>query len=125
MPTTLELAGLAKPSAGGVPSLLPLLRGEQTESNYPAIYGAYLELQRSVTHDGWKLILYPKAQVARLYHVAADAQEMNDLASDPAQAERKQQLFARLVALQRQFGDPLDLSKAFPRCSASPRTQSL
>jgi hypothetical protein len=39
---------------------------------------------------------------------------MTDLAVDPAEAPRKKQLFARLVALQRQFDDPLDLKKAFP-----------
>jgi len=114
MATTLELAGVAEPPQVEFRSFLPLLRGQQTESNYPAIYGAYLELQRSITHDGWKLIMYPQARVARLYHVAADPQEMTDLAVDPAEAPRKKQLFARLVALQRQFDDPLDLKKAFP-----------
>lgn len=112
--TTLELAGVAKPPQVEFHSLLPLLRGERTVSNYPAIYGAYLELQRSITHDGWKLILYPQARVARLYHVAADPQEMSDLAAEPTEAPRKKQLFTRLVALQRQFDDPLDLKNAFP-----------
>src|SRR5207245_4851407 len=56
MPTTLQLAGAAKPPQVEFHSLLPLLRGEQTASNYPAVYGAYLEL-RSVTEGGWKLIL--------------------------------------------------------------------
>jgi arylsulfatase A-like enzyme len=94
--------------------LLPLVRGQQTSSNYPAIYGAYLDLQRSVTLDGWKLILYPQAKVIRLYNLTADPQEMNDLAADPSQAARKKDLFNRLVTLQRQFDDPLNLSKAFP-----------
>lgn len=113
MPTTLELAGIAAPAQVEFHSLLPLLRGEQTLTNYPAIYGAYLELQRSITLDGWKLILYPKARVARLYHVAADLQEMHDLADDAKEATRKKQLFDRLKALQRQFGDSVDLAKGF------------
>src|SRR5262249_9424703 len=114
MPTALELAGVTKPQQVEFHSLLPLLSGKKTASNYPAIYGAYLDLQRSVTEDGWKLILYPKAQVARLYHVSADLQETEDLAGDPAQAARQKQLFARLSALQKQFDDTLDLTKAFP-----------
>jgi len=114
MPTTLELAGIQQPTQVDFHSLLPLLRGKQAAGNYPAIYGAYLELQRSVTYGGWKLILYPKAQVARLYQVAADPQEMEDLASDPKQATRKKQLFDRLVALQWEFEDPLNLKTAFP-----------
>src|SRR5262245_856928 len=94
MPTTLELAGITKPREVEFHTLLPLLRGQQTASNYPAVYGAYLDLQRSVTFDGWKLILYPKAQVARLYHLADDPQEMHDLAADPAHASRKKDLFS-------------------------------
>jgi choline-sulfatase len=113
MATTLELAGVAKPAQVEFHSLLPLLRGEQTKTNYPAVYGGYLELQRAVTYDGWKLILYPKAKVVRLFHVAADALEMNDLASDAAQSARKKDLFARLLTLQRQFDDKLDLTKTF------------
>jgi choline-sulfatase len=66
-----------------------------------------------VTYDGWKLILYPKAKVVRLYHVAADPLEMNDLASDTAQSARKKDLFSRLLTLQRQFDDKLDLNKTF------------
>jgi choline-sulfatase len=113
MPTTLELAGVPKPAQVEFHSLLPMLRGEQSATNYPAVYGGYLELQRAVTFDGWKLILYPKAKVARLYHIGADPQEMTDLAADPAQAGRKKDLFARLLTLQRQFDDKLDLSKIF------------
>src|SRR5262245_15428120 len=86
MPTTLELAGIARPRQVEFHSLLPLLRGEQTASSYPAVYGAYLDLQRSVTADGWKLILYPQAKVTRLYHVAIDPQEMRDLSADATQA---------------------------------------
>jgi arylsulfatase A-like enzyme len=114
MPTALELAGVAKPPQVEFHSLLPLVRSQQTSSNYPAIYGAYLDLQRSVTLDGWKLILYPQAKVIRLYNLTADPQEMNDLAADPSQAAPKKDLFNRLVTLQRQFDDPLNLSKAFP-----------
>ena len=113
MPTTLELAGVAPPTQVEFHSLLPLLRGEQTATNYPAVYGAYLQLQRSVTFDSWKLILYPQARVARLYHLAADPHEMHDLAGEAKEAGRKKQLFDRLTALQQQFDDPLDLAKDF------------
>src|SRR5262245_27763913 len=83
MPTTLEVAGLAKPADVEFHSLLPLLKGGQTTTSYPAVYGAYLNLQRSVTSEGWKLIVYPEAKTTRLYHLADDPQEMRDLASDP------------------------------------------
>jgi choline-sulfatase len=114
MATALELAGAPKPEEVEFHSLLPLLRGESSPAARDAIYGAYLQLQRAVIHDGWKLILYPKAGVARLYHVAADPDELRDLAGDPAHAERRQALFDRLLALQRELADPLDLTASYP-----------
>lgn len=114
MATALDLAAAPKPEQVEFQSLLPLLRGEKSPAARESIYGAYLGLQRAVIHDGWKLILYPKAGVARLYHVAADPQEMKDLAGDPAQAARLRTLFQRLVALQNDLGDSLALSSAFP-----------
>lgn len=114
MATALELAGAPKPEQVEFHSLLPLLRGEKSPAAREAIYGAYLELQRAVIHDGWKLILYPKARVVLLYHVAADPDERHDLAADPAHAGRRTALFQRLRALQRELDDPLDLTAAFP-----------
>ncbi|MDO8544423.1 MAG: sulfatase-like hydrolase/transferase [Opitutaceae bacterium] len=109
MATSLEIAGAERPPHVFFRSLLPLLNGKQKQSSYESIFGAYLELQRAITHDGWKLIAYPKAGVLRLYHVAADPGEMTDLAAEPRQARRKADLLARLLALQTQLGDKLDL----------------
>ncbi|MHB9009980.1 MAG: sulfatase-like hydrolase/transferase, partial [Limisphaerales bacterium] len=114
MATALDLAGAPKPGEVEFHSLLPLLRGTESPDSREAIYGAYLELQRAVLHDGWKLILYPRARVARLYHVAADPDERRDLAAEPAHADRRRALFQRLRALQQELADPLDLTTAFP-----------
>jgi choline-sulfatase len=113
MATALELAGAAKPAQVEFHSVLPLLRGGPQAGGRDAIYSSYLQLQRAVIHDGWKLILYPKARTARLYHVAADPEEMNDLAAEPAHAERRRALFQRLLALQKELADPLDLTSTF------------
>lgn len=115
MPTTLELAGVEPPEHVFFHSLLPLLQGRQKASAYESVYGAYLDLQRSVTHDGWKLIAYPKAGVLRLYHVAADPLEMRDLASHPEHAPRVAALLQRLLRLQAELGDVLDLRAVFPQ----------
>ena len=72
MPTTLELAGVDKPDHVQFHSLMPLVRGERTVHAYDAIYGAYLQLQRMVTLDGFKLIAYPRAKRLRLYNLRND-----------------------------------------------------
>ena len=112
MATALDLAGAAKEEQVEFASVLPLL--EEKGDGLEAVYGAYLDLQRAVVHDGWKLILYPKSKVARLYHVAKDPLELKDLADDAAQAERKKALFAKLLKLQKELEDPLDVVALFP-----------
>ncbi|MEO1998351.1 MAG: sulfatase-like hydrolase/transferase [Planctomycetaceae bacterium] len=112
MPTTLELAGVDIPDHVQFRSVLPLIRGERAR-NYDAQYGAYLALQRSVRMDGYKLILYPKIGKMRLYQVDRDPLEQNDLAGTPAAKPVIRKLFARLLELQKQTADRLDLKSTF------------
>lgn len=114
VPTTLSLAGVERPSHVEFQDLLPILRGER-ESVYPSIYGAYLQLQRMVSCEGWKLIVYPQAGVVRLYHLEEDPHELQDLAGDSAQQPRIRKLFAELLRLQEELGDRLDLREVFPQ----------
>ncbi len=111
MATALDLAEAEKPAHVFFNSLRPLLNGEK--SRYESVYGAYLELQRAITHDGWKLIAYPKAKVLRLYHLAEDPQEMEDLAAKPEHAAKVKDLLQRLVKLSADLDDKVDLTKAF------------
>lgn len=113
MPTTLELAGVKKPAHVHFHSLIPQLNGKSKTSSYPAIMGAYLDLQRAIIHDGHKLILYPKTGVARLYDLRQDPDEMTDLAGRPEHARLKADLLRRFTALQRELGDDLKLGSAF------------
>lgn len=115
MATALDLAVAEKPPHVFFNSLRPLLEGRQKQTSYPSVYGAYLDLQRSVTRNGWKLIAYPKAGVQRLYHLTEDPEEMQDLATSPAHAAKKQELFQELVRLSSEMEDSLDLKTAFAR----------
>ncbi len=115
MATALDLAAAQKPAHVFFNSLRLLLDGKQKQSNYESIYGGYLELQRAITYDGWKLIAYPKAGVVRLYHLARDPLEMTDLVADPVHAKRKAELFNRLLALQNSLTDKVDLAAVFPK----------
>lgn len=108
MPTTLELAGVAKPEQVFFKSVLPLIQGKST-SSYEAIYGAYLDKQRMITKDGWKLIHYPTIKVNRLYHLKNDPQEMTDLALNPEYAQQVNKMYAALKTLQKTTNDTLEL----------------
>jgi arylsulfatase A-like enzyme len=114
MPSTLELAGVARPAHVQFKSLMPLVRGEKTRS-YDAIYGGYLDLQRSVKQDGYKLLLYPKIAKALLFNLKEDPNEMKDLAGDRHYRPIMNKLFATLLALQPPTGDKLDLKAVFPK----------
>ena len=107
MPTTLELAGVEKPSHVQFNSLLPMLDG--SASPYDVVYGAYLNKQRSIRTDQYKLIVYPTANVVRLYDVQDDPLEMNDLAGQPKNHDTVKRLFERLQELQLEMKDALNL----------------
>ncbi|WP_230777219.1 sulfatase-like hydrolase/transferase [Roseiconus lacunae] len=107
MPTSLELANINKPSHVQFNSLLPLLDGG--ESPYESIYGAYLDRQRSIRTGRHKLIVYPTAKVIRLYDIQSDPLEMRDLAKQSEHAAIVRELFTKLVALQTELHDSLDL----------------
>ena len=76
--------------------------------------GSYLDKQRAVIRDGWKLILYPEAQAVRLYNVALDELEEHDHAGYPGSLDRQRALFADLLELQSELGDALDLREVYP-----------
>jgi len=116
MPTTLELAGVEAPDHVQFRSLMPLIEGKR-KSNYDAIYGGYLGLQRMVVQDGCKLLLFPKIKKALLFDLNKDPQEMHDLLADDATAATAlttaKKLFAELLKLQKETGDNLDLTETF------------
>jgi arylsulfatase A-like enzyme len=114
MATSLALAGVEKPKHVEFQDILPLARGDSKKSPYKEIYGAYLSAQRSITVNDVKLIAYPDVPIMRVYDLAKDPDEKNDLASTDQGKETIGKLFPRLLKLQKKMGDKLDLSKAFP-----------
>ncbi len=113
MPTTLELAGIAKPEHVQFKSLLPLLSSAPV-SHYPAIYGAYTKRQRMVIDDGFKLIMYPEVPKVRLYNLTCDPHEMVDLANQILCQPVIKKLYGVFKQLQMDSADQLDMSMAFP-----------
>ena len=113
MPTTLELAGIKKPDYVDFKSFLSQAKGRTTKGNYEAIYGAYIDLQRMIRKDGYKLIVYPRVKKVILYDMKNDPWETTDLAGEGEHQERVKGLFASLIQLQGEMEDKLDLSPLY------------
>jgi arylsulfatase A-like enzyme len=86
--------------------LAAVLRG-QSQEVHPCIFGRFVDAQRMIRTDAWKLIHYPQVGRWQLFHLAEDPYETENLADDPAQAARVAELQAKLKAWQEEVGDPL------------------
>ncbi|MDB4767022.1 sulfatase-like hydrolase/transferase [bacterium] len=114
MATSLEIAGAPKPAQVEFNSLLPLAKGKTDTSSYDDIYGAYFGKQRMLRTDQYKMIIYPTANMVRLYDMVSDPLEMNDLASGPSRPVKLlKTLFKQFQKLQKEMDDPVDVSEAF------------
>jgi len=117
MPTTLELAGVPKPDHVQFRSLLPLIDGRR-KGSYDAVYGGYLKVQRMITADGYKMILYPAYRKMRLYDLRKDPLERHDVADRAESKPILRKLLAKLLELQKETGDTLDLKAFAPAVEA-------
>ena len=109
MPTSLELAEIDKPEQVFFNSFLEQARGENSQSAYGAIYGAYMNLQRMIRKDNFKLIVYPKINKTLLFDLTNDPNEMNDLSEDPEQQDRVSSMLEELRSLMTEMEDPIQL----------------
>lgn len=110
-PSILEVARIEPPDHIEFQSYLPLLRGSQDYHPYPAIYSAYIDFQRMIQVDNYKLILYPKIGVARLYDVRSDPDELLDLlvAPEAEMVKKAQALASVLKEWNQRLGDSVEL----------------
>jgi arylsulfatase A-like enzyme len=113
MATSLELANVQKPEYVQFKSFMDLISGKNEEGNYDAIYGAYIDLQRMIRKDNFKLLVYPEIDKILLFDLKKDPLETNNIADEPQQAQRVKSLFTDLLKLQRKMQDPLDLTALY------------
>ncbi len=115
MASALELAGVEKPDFVEFNSLITLAKGNADKGNYDAIYGCYTDAQRMIRKDGYKLIVYPKAETTLLFDMINDPLELNNLSGEEKHNELKQNLFNDLLELQVGMGDTTDIKSVFPK----------
>ena len=119
MATSLEIAGIEKPDYLEFHSFLDLVKGKTDKGNYDAIYGAYVDFQRMIRKDNYKLIVYPKLEKVLLFDLKNDPEEITNLANDEAYQATVKSLFEELLLLQKQLDDPLDLNPIFQKIKFS------
>lgn len=103
-PTFCELAGVRAPEVEGR-SLLPLLRGanprewrEEVFASFHSPGPSHQLSTRAIRTSGHKLISHLLTGEAQLFDLRADPYEMTNLLNDPAAADIKQKLTAKLNA---------------------------
>ena len=113
MPTSLELGGIEIPEHVQFESLLPILAGKS--EGYEMVYGGYLESQRSIVKDGFKLVAYPNVPKLLLFDLKNDPAEMEDVSGKFP--EKVESLFSDFLELAVETGDDFDLKIHFPDIS--------
>jgi arylsulfatase A-like enzyme len=113
-PTVCALTGIAPPAGLDGFDLAPIWRGE-IDSVRDRVFLAYRGLMRSIRDDRWKLIRYPPINHTQLFDLESDPDELNNLASDPAQADRIEEMMVFLAEGQKAAGDDLPLSVDDPK----------
>ena len=113
MATSIEIAGIDKPNYVEFNSFLDLAKGETEKSHYKAIYGAYLNVNRMIRKDNFKLLVYPEINKVLLFDLKNDPEEMNDISDAIENKSKVKSLFKELLQLQEDMNDPLDLTNIY------------
>ncbi len=119
VPTVFELVGIQKPSNMDFISELNVVKNGKQPSNHEAIYGGYLDVQRMVRNERYKLFLIPKAKTAFLYDVVKDPEETKNLYGDPKYAAEVKKLAAQYLKASKQAGDMYDIPAIYPEIFGS------
>lgn len=108
MATSLDIAGSDGVNAVDFQSFLPLAQGKKMKTR-DAVIGCYIGCQRMIRTDKYKMIIYPRANIVRLYDIQKDPHEINDLAGNKKYRKIMDKLFKRFQELQQEIKDPLDV----------------
>lgn len=110
MATSYELAGITKPAHVFFNSLMPMIRDSRKAGSYRSIYGCYMNTQRMVRTDRYKMIIYPAANKILLFDLLRDPDEMHDIFAKSSSKAILNDLKMRMLEQQKIMHDELDLS---------------
>ncbi len=103
-PTLCELAGIKAPADLFGESVRPLWDGTKAKIR-DSVFLPYIEVQRAVRDERWKLIAYPKPGYLQLFDLQADPDETTNLIDRPEAAAQVPRLLGLMKAWQAKVGD--------------------
>ena len=107
-PTLCDMIGLQRPEDLEGESLRPLWEGK-TQRVRDSVFLPYLDIQRAVRDERWKLIAYPKIGHLQLFDLQSDPHETTNLIGRPEHAGHVARLLALMKSWQVKVGDSLDI----------------
>ncbi len=113
-PTVCDLVGAPTPQGIDGISFKPVIEGKSKGAR-DSLFLSYRGVQRAIRDDRWKLIRYPEINKTQLFDLRRDPDEMRDLAGDPAQSKRIEQMMAKIQEWQKGLGDTQALSSPNPK----------
>ena len=113
-PTMCSLAGIEAPSHLEGHNLCSIWDGESQKVR-DTVFLPYMNLQRAVRNERWKLICYPQINHHQLFDLENDPNEINNLAEDPAFAGGVESMLSLMKEYQEKLGDEQPLSVLNPK----------
>ncbi|MFN0111422.1 MAG: sulfatase/phosphatase domain-containing protein [Blastocatellia bacterium] len=107
-PTLCDLTGVSAPTDLAGENLRPLWEGKKANVR-DSVFLPFLDIQRAVRDDRWKLIAYPKIGHLQLFDLQTDPNETKNLIAQPGSAKHVQRLQALMKQWQTKVGDKLEL----------------
>ncbi|MCL5278382.1 MAG: sulfatase-like hydrolase/transferase [Planctomycetes bacterium] len=107
-PTLCDVIGIQPPADLEGESLRPLWEGKKDHVR-DSVFLPFLQIQRAVRDERWKLICYPKIGYLQLFDLQADPDEKTNLIDRPEYAPHVPRLLALMRQWQAKVGDTLEL----------------
>ena len=98
-PTFCDWAGVdgsVRPPLEGK-SFAPACAGEEQDAPWPEVSVAIGQVESVITDDGWRLTRFVGEDKGQMFNLKDDPEEQRDLYNVPAYAEKRHELFERLV----------------------------
>ena len=105
-PTLCELATITPPAGIFGESVRPLWDGTKARLR-DTVFLPYIQVQRAVRDERWKLICYPKLGYSQLFDLETDPNETKSVYDNPVHAAHITRLLAQMKAWQAKVGDTL------------------